>query len=208
MKKTAQSLLTAAMFAAALGNSAANASTGSTTAFAAERSAAVTTAPFTTTEEVTTMTSAPLYGPPWVFSDLSEEPAETTAPEDDPTYTEPSVLYGPPSVFYPRGDVTMDNKTDARDLTMIKRIALAENQENIGYAEFDIADVNHDRVVDREDVQIFREEVLGFPKEEEAVTTTTTVTNGPEEDPDIVSSLETTTETTVALLYGPPPMRE
>ena len=102
----------------------------------------------------------------------------------------------------------MDNKTDARDLTMIKRIALAENQENIGYAEFDIADVNHDHVVDKEDVRIFREEVLGFPKEEEAVTTTTTVTNGPEEDPDIVSRLETTTETTVALLYGPPPMRE
>ena len=354
MKKTAQTLLTAAMFATALGNSAANASTG--VAYAAARNADTTTS-------LTTTTVPPLYGPPWVLSSLEEErqktattqtttvdeEAETTTtaadlseipltgtynlqlsvldidtkenvpgleceffnmqtgevvstwntsqkpqvaitklqyeferwdavgsitygiriknmpenyafslygsrseapvsgdsisdfangavlrtavylkdlnriatgtrpdddpyqtttmgPEDDPSYTQPVVLYGPPWVFYPKGDVTMDNITDARDLTLIKRAAL-EGSSAVGYMKYQSADVNHDDVVDKEDVRIFREEVLGFPKKEEPVTTTT-VTTSQDEDPDIVSSLETTTETTVMLLYGPPPMMD
>ncbi len=354
MKKTAQTLLTAAMFATALGNSAANASTG--VAYAAARNADTTTS-------LTTTTVPPLYGPPWVLSSLEEErqktattqtttvdeeagttttaldlselpltgtyslqlsvldidtnenvpgleceffnkqtgeviltwntsektkvaisklkyeferwdafgsitygiriknmpenytfalyggrseapvsgdslsdfangsvlrtavyltdsnriatgtrpddePYQTTTmrPDDDPYQTTPVVLYGPPWVFYPTGDVNMDNVTDARDLSLIKQLAL-NPARNTGYMERNIADVNHDGEVDKEDVRIFMEETLGIPKKEEPVTTTT-VTTSPDEDPDIVSSLETTTETTVMLLYGPPPMMD
>ena len=115
----------------------------------------------------------------------------TMSSDYDPTYTTPVVLYGPPWVFYPKGDVTMDNVTDARDLTLIKRAAI-EGSAAVGYMKYSSADVNHDDVVDKEDIRIFREEVLGFPPKEEPVTTTT-VTGGPDEDTDIV---ETTTETT------------
>jgi hypothetical protein len=116
------------------------------------------------------------------------------------------VLYGPPWAFYPTGDVTMDNVTDARDLSRIKQLAL-NTARNTDYTEWGIADVNHDGEVDADDVHAFMEDVLGIPKKEEPVMTTT-VTAGPDEDPDIVSSLETTTETTVMLLYGPPPMMD
>ena len=356
MKKTAQTLLTAAMFATALGNSAANASTGM--AYAAARTADTTTS-------LTTTTVPPLYGPPWVLSsieaerqktattqtttvdeeaettttalDLSEipltgtynlqlsvldidtqenvpdleceffnmqtgeivltwntsqkpkvaitkleyeferwdafgsitygiriknmpenytfalyggrdeapvsgdsisdfanstvlrtavyltdsnriatgtrpddEPYQTTTmrPDDEPYQTTPVVLYGPPWVFYPTGDVNMDNVTDARDLSLIKQLAL-NPARNTGYMERNIADVNHDGEVDKEDVRIFMEETLGIPKDEEEPVTTTTVTTSPDENPDIVSSLESTTRATdVIVLYGPPSMRE
>lgn len=133
---------------------------------------------------------------------------KTTAPfEFDPTgtttvttRTEPVVLYGPPWVFYPTGDVNMDDKTDARDLTLIKQIALGK-AENIDFMEKNIADVNHDNDVDKEDVRIFMKEVLGIPEKKENPAVTT--------GPDIQSELETTTRATdVVVLYGPPSMMQ
>ena len=71
MKKTAQTLLTAAMFATALGSSAAGKTpAGNPTAFAAGGEFMTTT-----TTPVTTM--APLYGPPWVLSSLEAERQKT-----------------------------------------------------------------------------------------------------------------------------------
>ena len=135
--------------------------------------------------------------------------SETTIPT---TTTE--VLYGPPWVFYKTGDATMDDKIDARDLTVIKRAALLGREASydtsvpsVNLTNYGIADVNHDDVVDKEDVKQFMEQQLGIPPKEEESVTTTTVTQNPDDD-DIISSLETTTATTVMLLYGPPPMRE
>lgn len=139
---------------------------------------------------------------------LADSTKRTTAEgEFDPyrmtttTETEPVVLYGPPWVFYPKGDANMDNKTDARDLTLIKQIALGQKQ-NVDYMEQNIADVDHDGDVDKDDVQIFMKDVLGIPekKEEPAVTTTTA---------DIQQELETTTRAAdVVVLYGPPSMMD
>lgn len=133
---------------------------------------------------------------------------KTTAPfEFDPTgtttvttETEPVVLYGPPWVFYPTGDANMDNKTDARDLTLIKQLALKEKKD-YDFMEQSIADVDHDGDVDEDDVHIFMEEVLGIPKKEEPAVTTTTA--------DIQQELETTTRAAdVVVLYGPPSMMD
>ena len=72
MKKTAQTLLTAAMFATALGSSAANtAADTNNTALAANN-------PYFNETTTTTMTTtSPLYGPPWVLSSLEEERLKT-----------------------------------------------------------------------------------------------------------------------------------
>lgn len=130
------------------------------------------------------------------------DPVTTTF--EDPSTTEPVVLYGPPWVFHQTGDADKNDVLDARDLTLIKRAALVGPDEGKGidYETYNIADVDHDGVVDAGDIKKFREEQLGFPalKPEEPV-----VTTGPE-DPSlqITSSLETTTETTIMTLYGPP----
>ncbi|MBR3448754.1 MAG: hypothetical protein IKH27_13225 [Oscillospiraceae bacterium] len=135
---------------------------------------------------------------------------KTTAPfEFDPTgtttvttETEPVVLYGPPWVFYPTGDANMDNKTDARDLTIIKQLALGK-KKNIDFMEQNIADIDHDGDVDRDDVDLFMHGVLGIPEKEEDPAVTTAA------NPDIQSELETTTRATdVVVLYGPPSMMQ
>lgn len=137
---------------------------------------------------------------------------KTTAPfEFDPTgtttvttETEPVVLYGPPWVFYPTGDANMDNKTDARDLTIIKQLALG-TKKNVDFMEQNIADIDHDGDVDRDDIDRFMHGVLGIPEKEE----NPAVTTGPNPNPDIQSELETTTRANdVVVLYGPPSMMQ
>lgn len=135
---------------------------------------------------------------------------KTTAPfEFDPTgtttvttETEPVVLYGPPWVFYPTGDANMDNKTDARDLTIIKQLALG-TKKNVDFMAQNIADIDHDGDVDRDDIDRFMHGVLGIPEKEEDPAVTTAA------NPDIQSELETTTRATdVVVLYGPPSMMD
>ncbi len=118
------------------------------------------------------------------------------------TETEPVVLYGPPWVFYPTGDANMDNKTDARDLTIIKQLALG-TKKNVDFMEQNIADIDHDGDVDRDDIDRFMHGVLGIPEKEEDPAVTTAA------NPDIQSELETTTRATdVVVLYGPPSMMQ
>lgn len=118
------------------------------------------------------------------------------------TETEPVVLYGPPWVFYPTGDANMDNKTDARDLTIIKQLALG-TKKNVDFMAQNIADIDHDGDVDRDDVDLFMHGVLGIPEKEEDPAVTTAA------NPDIQSELETTTRATdVVVLYGPPSMMQ
>ena len=118
------------------------------------------------------------------------------------TETEPVVLYGPPWVFYPTGDANMDNKTDARDLTIIKQLALG-TKKNVDFMEQNIADIDHDGDVDRDDIDRFMHGVLGIPEKEEDPAVTTAA------NPDIQSELETTTRAAdVVVLYGPPSMMQ
>ena len=202
MKKTAQTLLTAAIFATALGSSAQS---------QMQQPAEALGDPI---KEVET-NLVDVYGPPSMFTTVL--PEDTTTAATEPVYTVP--LYGPPWAFYPKGDITTDNITDARDLTLIKR-AVIEGRNAVGYFEYDGADVNHDGVVDREDVRIFREEVLGIPKQEPAVTTTVPETTLPEgstvptrrtmhtrntrETEALITSLLPFTDTGAVALYGPP----
>ena len=202
MKKTAQTLLTAAIFATALGSSAQS---------RMQQPAEALGDPI---KEVET-NLVDVYGPPSMFTTVL--PEDTTTAATETVYTVP--LYGPPWAFYPKGDITTDNITDARDLTLIKRAAI-EGRNAVGYFEYDGADVNHDGVVDREDVRIFREEVLGIPKQEPAVTTTvpgTTVPDGTtiatrrtmhtrttRETDALITGLLPFTDTGAVALYGPP----
>ena len=202
MKKTAQTLLTAAIFATALGSS------------AQSRMQQPVRALDDPIAEIETG-MAVVYGPPSMFT--TEPPEDTTTAAAETVYTVP--LYGPPWAFYPKGDITTDNITDARDLTLIKRAAI-EGRSAVGYFEYDGADVNDDGVVDREDVRIFMEESLGIPKQEPAVTTTvpgTTVPNGTtiatrrtmhtrstRETEALITGLLPFTDTGAVALYGPP----
>ena len=134
-----------------------------------------------TTEELASPAET-LYGPPAVLgteadTDPSvpseEEKSSSTESGESDTSTEEDLstampLYGPPSVLYPRGDVTMDKQVDARDLTRIKEIALGEIRYP-GYAEKDIADLNRDGTVDKQDVEKMLHDVLGVPEKEEPV---------------------------------------
>ena len=217
MKKTLQTAMTAAMFAAA-----ATAMTAGVSALpensqveALEMFAQNAAAPGTTT-----MT---LYGPPPVdFTDDfgEEETTFTSTVETDPFTpydTDPVALYGPPSVFYESGDINMDRKLDARDLSNLKRILLSGQE----YWDRGMVDVNGDDIFDVEDIKAFRRKLTGKTKEQEeaeererqgeettttpttTMTSTTTTFSGPTQTwPTTTASTVLTTMTMP--LYGPP----
>ena len=191
MKKTAQTLLTAAMFVSALGGSAAGNDSMKCNANA-------DTPATTTTGLEAFMTTGPvLYGPPWVFGTTTTETVteptteQTTNPGTEPvteltdietttfmTMTTPEILYGPPRVFM---DMNRDNSLDSRDLTLMKRKALGLLQDG-SY----IGDVNHSGTVDKYDVEELLHDGLGVPYKpvvttappvETGTTTRTTVTD-------------------------------
>ena len=237
MKKTAQTLLTAAIFATAL---------GSAVPSQFRQPARALEDPIVEVET----NLADVYGPPPMFTE--PEAAETTVTRrtrrtrttettKGTTYTTttvepetvPVVLYGPPWVFYGQGDANRDGVSDARDLTIIKQIALNGTgiAESYGYdprggSVIDIADVDHDGDVDADDVHKFMEEVLGIPKKEEPAVTTTVPETVPPEltttsstvlvtkktipgsevtlDPGILTGLIHWTDAPIVAMYGPP----
>lgn len=205
MKKTAQTLLTAAMFVSALGGSAAGNDSMKCNANA--------DTPVTTTTGLEAfMTTGPvLYGPPWVFGTTTTSTETVTTDDSAKTVTQPSVtgvdpelitttfmtmttpeiLYGPPRVFM---DMNRDNSLDSRDLTLMKRKALGLLQDG-SY----IGDVNHSGTVDKYDVEELLHDGLGVPYKpvvttappvETGTTTRTTVTD---------ENGEVITETTTAM---------
>lgn len=225
MKKTAQTLLTAAMFATALGSAApsqfrqpVHALTDPIAEVVSGMAVLYGPPPQRTTEATKMTTVTTTTEPITTTPEYPEWPAVTTVD------TMPVVLYGPPWVFYPTGDANMDNKTDARDLTLIKQIALG-NRNPGGSDAFFIADVDHDNDVDADDVHIFMKEVLGIPEKEEPAVTTTAIettaevtttattrrghhkTTAPGEvtlDPAILTGLIRITDAPIIALYGPP----
>ena len=132
MKKTAQTMLTAAAFAAALGLASPDPSAAQITALAED--AGLTSITGTTTQTV--------YGPPPGWT-------ETTI-----TTPEPQPAYGPPPSYWKDGDLTRDNHLDARDLSlMLRETKISENDAAYDWFNREIADMNDDHNVDEKDVK-------------------------------------------------------
>lgn len=202
MKRTAQTLLTAAIFATAL---------GSTAQSQMRQPVQAVDDPIFDLQT----NYAGVYGPP-PTQRTTEELTETTTytttnqfvasipvyPDSElPVTTDliPEPAYGPPRTAF-SGDMNWDAIADARDLTLIKRAALVGRDNFDGW--YDMADVNHNGDVNEEDVHFFMEETLGIPKKEAAVTTTPAVTTAAE----MTTTLISTTTMVTFPLYGPPPV--
>ena len=210
MKKSLQTVLTAAAFTASLNS-----------AVAVNVNAATSQIPVTqlyddeydpSLEQVPTA-----YGPPWMFDDNydpSQEQISTAYgppwmfddnydPSHDGTYG----VYGPPPTWmtYPRGDLNLDNEIDVFDMIKLKEMLLDPNREYDRLAdanddgEFGIADVvaieNYlaGRTIDYLLTEE-QEELITTVTQPEVTTDTTTIEK-------IVT--ETTTDTPVTS-YGPP----
>lgn len=207
MKKTLQTLMTAAVFASAL-----------TTGFSDSISANSADDNFPLYPEL-------MYGPPDYTNIEDEPPFEpvitegtivTTTPTTDvsmegttmegttPIYddtalggvtvtttTEPLMLDGDAPVFSEPGDLNMDGSHDVRDLSLLKQYLLTNQSQGI----VDITgDVNFDGSIDKEDVKALIRLLTGKPEDEEDPIITT-----------VPTSSTTFPTTSTATLYGPPP---
>lgn len=215
MKKTLQSLMTAAVFASAL-----------TTGFSDSISANSADDNFPLYPEL-------MYGPP-DYTDIEDEPpfepvitegtiVTTTATTDvslegttpiydthpipegtTPIYddtalggvtvtttTEPLMLDGDVPVFSEPGDLNMDGIHDVRDLSLLKQYLLThQSQGFVGIT----GDVNSDDSIDKEDVKALIRLLTGKPEDEEDPIITT-----------VPTSSTTFPTTSTVTLYGPPP---
>ena len=200
MKKTLQSTLTAALFAAAI-----TSGTGGTLSpQLANAVDDITTVPETT------------YGPPgWMMT--TEEPEDTgTTPlitagtipiytEDTTTTTtttsdpedEPVMLSGDVPVYNEPGDLDRNGSFDARDLTLLKRRLMYQD----GTLFQDIYDVNGDGQMNSEDARALVRLLTGKPEEEEDPASTSVSSS-------TTSQLTSTTTEITSLktqpAYGPP----
>ena len=196
MKKTLQTAMTAAMFAASLGMAAGTASASQTGESAA---AAVEKLMNATAGEV-----VDVYGPPEAFYTETEPlttTTETTAPPEettDPYYDEP-VTGG--VVPLPTMDLDGNGQLNASDLTILKQYMLQDPKPARGFDFTYSSDYNYDGILDKQDLIQMILELTGMPEwkpEETAVTTTTTA---------VFPTTETsvTIETYPVPVYGPPP---
>ena len=196
MKKTLQTAMTAAMFAASLGMAAGTASASQTGESGA---ASVEKLMNATAGEV-----VDVYGPPEAFYTETEPPTtttETTAPPEettDPYYDEP-VTGG--VVPLPTMDLDGNGQLNASDLTILKQYMLQDPKPARGFDFTYSSDYNYDGILDKQDLIQMILELTGMPEwkpEETAVTTTTTA---------VFPTTETsvTIETYPVPVYGPPP---
>ena len=212
MKKTSQSLITAALFAAAV-------STG--TAFTPQLASAendITTVPQTSygppvclvTEPETTEMLIPEGTVPIISEDTTTTATdpEILRPQGEVavfTTTEEDVvqLVGEPVMYEEPGDFNLDGSIDARDLTMLKQYLLHQ-LDGVGFS-YDISDLNHDGALNKKDVKALIRMLTGKPEEEDTPEeTTTAVTRNTET---FTLPTETTTDVTrdtYVVLYGPP----
>lgn len=111
-------------------------------------------------------------------------PTTTTAPD-------PVVLAGDAPVI--EGDKNYDGSIDARDVSLLKQDILNGRKSGTD-------DINHDGVINKEDVKALIRLLTGKPEDEdEPITTDITDQNNP-----AVTSVTTTTEL-IQTSYGPPP---
>ena len=185
MKKTVQSMMTAAMFAAAA-SAALSAMPESSQAEAAESgyiNATQTeiqdvygpppmfeteeteiiqeeTTDLTTSYDPSVMIMPVLYGPP-----ITEETTQETTALTDP---EPEPLYGPPPKSLLPGDFDHNRRVDARDLSFFKRMLMNGGYEDSwiwGYAPH-VLDLDSNGTFDIEDIKVLRRTLTGRTESE------------------------------------------
>ena len=214
MKKNFQSLLTAAIFAAAVSTSAGGVITPQFAS--AEGADDITTVPQTT------------YGPPgWWMTEPDDTTTEPLMPEGTvpiittttttTTFDEPELagvlpvytttdeeivqLMGEPLLYDEPGDLNMDGSLDARDVTLLKQFLLLQ-ADGIGYSSSQI-DLNRDGAVNKSDVKALIRMLTGKPEEEDEPDVTTT--SETRQTVTLPTTTEDVTRETFAVLYGPPP---
>ncbi|MBP0961490.1 MAG: dockerin type I repeat-containing protein, partial [Oscillospiraceae bacterium] len=111
--------------------------------------------------------------------------------------SEAAVLYGPPWVFYAKGDVNMDNKTNIVDLILLK--SNGTGQKETSYWE-ELADLDGDAKISRTDIRMMERFLFGAASNVNEQL--------PNEDEDIVPQPEYGTpviEPSYQTKYGCPP---
>ena len=212
MKKTLQSKLTAALFAAAISTSGGTLSPQ--LANAADAADDVTTVPqttygppvwmMTTEEEGEAVTTSATTEMP-IFSTEAPTVTMTTSTTEELAYsteaptvtmttstTEELQLAGEPVLYDEPGDINMNGSIDVRDLTLLKQYLL--NQRKYGIPE-SAGDINQDGTIDKKDVQALIRLLTGKPEEDEKETTVPTT---------LIDTDVTTTSRWMTTLYGPP----
>ena len=209
MKKTIQTIMTAAAFAAALG---AGAGDTISAQFAAESVAAdsVTTVPQTTygppgwmmtTEDPEELETLPIVTPGTVMhyeldTTTSSTTTTVTLEGTSPLPTD-LVTDGVAPAYNEPGDFDNNGSFDARDLTLLKRYLLS-NKTTQGSAV--MADIDLNGEVDKKDVEALLRLLTGKPEEEDQPSVETEMTTQP------TAPVTTTdvTRPTYMVLYGPP----
>lgn len=220
MKKTAQSLLTAAVFASALGTTVASATASDPSGSNLPSAIVSEEAVLMDLSLSTTVTT--VYGPPSYFtttapkSSDSEEDTTTDSFNLTDITTTPQVLYGP-MVYL--GDANFDRKVDAKDLQAIldnirrrrEAVANGEPMPSLDWFERYGADMNRDGSITKEDADELLKFLLTKPDEPVVTTTTSSTTQvvygtTAAYTTDKTINTETfPTGTTAQLVYGPPP---
>lgn len=209
MKKTIQTIMTAAAFAAALG---AGAGDTITAQFAAESVAAdsITTVPQTTygppgwmmtTEDPEELETLPIVTPGTVMhyeldTTTSSTTTTVTLEGTSPLPTD-LVTDGVAPAYNEPGDFDNNGSFDARDLTLLKRYLLS-NKTTQGSTV--MADIDLNGEVDKKDVEALLRLLTGKPEEENQPSVETEMTTQP------TAPVTTTdvTRPTYMVLYGPP----
>ena len=209
MKKTIQTIMTAAAFAAALG---AGAGDTITAQFAAESVAAdsITTVPQTTygppgwmmtTEDPEELETLPIVTPGTVMhyeldTTTSSTTTTVTLEGTSPLPTD-LVTDGVAPAYNEPGDFDNNGSFDARDLTLLKRYLLS-NKTTQGSTV--MADIDLNGEVDKKDVDALLRLLTGKPEEEDQPFVETEMTTQP------TAPVTTTdvTRPTYMVLYGPP----
>ena len=209
MKKTIQTIMTAAAFAAALG---AGAGDTITAQFAAESVAAdsITTVPQTTygppgwmmtTEDPEELETLPIVTPGTVMhyeldTTTSSTTTTVTLEGTSPLPTD-LVTDGVAPAYNEPGDFDNNGSFDARDLTLLNRYLLS-NKTTQGSTV--MADIDLNGEVDKKDVEALLRLLTGKPEEEDQPFVETEMTTQP------TAPVTTTdvTRPTYMVLYGPP----
>ncbi|MCQ2407798.1 MAG: dockerin type I domain-containing protein [Oscillospiraceae bacterium] len=196
MKKTLQTAMTAAMFAASLGIGAETASASQTVSFS--------TASVEDLMNATTGEPVDVYGPPAAFftetipsATTAAEPAAPPVETTEPYYDEP-IIGG--VIPLPTMDLDGDGRFDARDVTRLKQSLMHNSDSGYSHIFSSLADYNYDGITDKQDLIQMILELTGMPEwktEDPAVTTTVTGTAFPATETTIFS------ENLPQPVYGP-----
>ncbi len=204
MKKTKQTMLTAAILSTALAMQA-------ELSYLSNSAYAVTESPEPVENSTRLMA---VVGPPPAKTTTAIEITETSettttltemiiATEPEQVFIKPiAAMYGPPFV---QGDANEDNKLNIVDYVMLKD-KLMNGEESYPYWR---EDINQNGEFDAEDLKVFEHyflSLLPFQTDEDTASVTEPVASETTDEPAVMTPpAETTIPQPMATLYGPPP---